>query len=65
MDNLLTKILGKKVVIGDVYTLFDKAIIFCEDRNEELYDKIQKNEKIKKKINKEMHVVDIMNNNEQ
>jgi hypothetical protein len=42
--------------------LFDKAIIFCEDRNEELYDKIQKNEKIKKKINKEMHVVDIKNN---
>ena len=47
-----------------VNTLFDKAIIFCEDRNEELYDKIQKNEKIKKKINKEMHVMDIMNNNE-
>ena len=47
-----------------VNTLFDKAIIFCEDRNEELYDKIQKNDKIKKKINKEMHVMDIMNNNE-
>ena len=47
-----------------VNTLFDKAIIFCEDRNEELYDKIQKNEKIKKKINKEMHVMDIMSNNE-
>jgi hypothetical protein len=47
-----------------VNTLFDKAIIFCEDRNEELYDKIQKNEKIKKKINKEMYIMDIMNNNE-
>ena len=47
-----------------VNTLFDKAIIFCEDRNEELFDKIQKNEKIKKKINKEMHVMDIMNNND-
>lgn len=46
-----------------VNTLFDKAIIFCEDRNEELYDKIQKNDKIKKKINKEMHVMDIMSNN--
>jgi hypothetical protein len=47
-----------------VNALFDKAIIFCEDRNEELHDKIQKNDKIKKKINKEMHVMDIMNNNE-
>jgi hypothetical protein len=47
-----------------VNTLFDKAIIFCEDRNEELYEKIQKNEKIKKKINKEMYVMQIMTNNE-
>jgi hypothetical protein len=47
-----------------VDTLFDRAIIFCENRNEELYEKIQKNEKINKKINKEMYVMDIMSNNE-
>jgi hypothetical protein len=47
-----------------VNKLFDKAIILCEDRNEELYDKIQKNDKIKKKINKEMYVMNIMSNNE-
>ena len=47
-----------------VNTLFDRAIIFCENRNEELYEKIQKNEKINKKINKEMYVMDIMSNNE-
>ena len=47
-----------------VDTLFDRAIIFCENRNEELYDKIQKNDKINKKINKEMHIMDIMSNNE-
>jgi hypothetical protein len=47
-----------------VNELFDKATIFCEDKNEELYEKIQKNEKIRKKINKEMHVINIMSNNE-
>jgi hypothetical protein len=47
-----------------VNILFDKAVFFCEDKNEELYDKIQKNEKIKKKINKEMYIMNIMNNNQ-
>ena len=47
-----------------VDTLFDRAVHFCEDRHEELYDKIQKNEKINKKISKEMNVIDIMTNNE-
>ncbi len=47
-----------------VDTLFDRAIIFCENRNEELYEKIQKYDKINKKINKEMHIMDIMSNNE-
>lgn len=47
-----------------VNTLFDRAIIFCENRNEELHNKIQKNDKINKKINKEMYVMDIMVNNE-
>jgi hypothetical protein len=59
---------GKKWNIANadeiINTLFDKAIIFCEDRNEELFEKIQKNEKIKKKINKEMYVMNIMSNNE-
>ena len=47
-----------------VDTLFDKAVNFCEDRNEELKDKIEKNNKINKKINKEMYIMDIMVNNE-
>jgi len=59
---------GKKWNVANadeiVNTLFDKAIIFCEDRNEELSEKIQKNDKIKKKINKEMYVMNIMSNNE-
>jgi hypothetical protein len=59
---------GKKWNIANanevVDTLFDRAIIFCENRNEELYEKIQKNDKINKKINKEMYVMDIMSNNE-
>jgi hypothetical protein len=59
---------GKKWNIANadevIDTLFDRAIIFCENRNEELYDKIQKNDKINKKINKEMHIMDIMSNNE-
>ncbi len=33
MDNLLSKILGKKVVIGDVYTLFDKAMNITNIKN--------------------------------
>jgi uncharacterized C2H2 Zn-finger protein len=59
---------GKKWNIANaeeiVNKLFDKAIIFCEDKNEELYDKIQKNDKIRKKINKEMYLMGIMSNNE-
>jgi hypothetical protein len=47
-----------------VDTLFEKAVFFCENRNEELCEKIEKNEKIKKKINKEMYVMNIMNNHE-
>jgi hypothetical protein len=47
-----------------VDTLFYRAIVFCENRNEELHDKIQKNDKINKKINKEMYVMHIMSNNE-
>ena len=47
-----------------VNTLFDRAVNFCEDRNEELKEKIEKNDKINKKINKEMYIIDIMTNNE-
>ena len=47
-----------------VDTLFDRAGNFCEDRNEELKEKIEKNDKINKKINKEMYIMDIMSNNE-
>jgi hypothetical protein len=45
-----------------VDVLYDRAIIFCENRNEEMHEKIEKNDKIKKKINKEMYVIGIMNN---
>jgi hypothetical protein len=47
-----------------VNTLFDRAVNFCEDRNEELKEKIEKNDKINKKITKEMYIIDIMTNNE-
>jgi hypothetical protein len=47
-----------------VSDLYQKAVSYCVDRNEELHDKIEKKEKIKKKIDKEMNVIDIMTNNE-
>ena len=57
---------GKQWITADankvVDDLFDKAVSFCEIKNEELYEQIQKNVKYKKKINKEMYVMDIMTN---
>ena len=50
-----------------VNTLFDRATHFCEDKHEELQEKIEKiekNNKIKSKIKKEMYVMDIMVNYE-
>lgn len=49
-----------------VDTLFDKAIIFCENRTDEINsnEKIKSNERFIKKIKKELYVMDIMNNHE-
>lgn len=45
--------------------LLNKAVILCENKHDELREKIGKNERHKKKINKEMDNMKIMTNYEQ
>jgi hypothetical protein len=47
-----------------VDNLLDKAVIFCENKHDELREKIEHSEKHKKKINKEMDTMKIMTNYE-
>ena len=47
-----------------VENLLDKAVIYCENKHDELREKIEKSEKHKKKINKEMDTMKIMTNYE-
>ena len=45
-----------------VDNLLDKAVIYCENKHDELREKIENNERQKKKINKEMDIMKIMTN---
>jgi len=47
-----------------VDNLLDKAVIFCENKHDELREKIENSERHKKKINKEMDTMKIMTNYE-
>lgn len=58
------KIWKEETATRVIDNLLDKAIMYCENKHDELKEKIDNNERQKKKITKEMNTINIITNHE-